>query len=250
MAKMNAMCDAWLSTAAGAGAVVAEAALMAGLIRGTLSTAELIAGHAAVTALLCLWTAAVRRRRGDWRIPGIMALTTLVMGVVGAAGSLLSLLLHAWYRRTALPFGQWYASLFPSSDDGAMEEMRRSLSEAGEATSIAPFIDILREGGTNQRLAVVALLARNFRPEFAPALKLALLDRNSAVRVQAANSSVQIEDRFSQQADHDGCWAPTLEERTTCRGRAMAPGSNGDRGGRLPNGPSLHGNPLPPGPLG
>ncbi len=89
MAKMNAMRDAWLFTATGTGAVAAEAALMACLMRGTLSAAELIAGHAAVSALLFLWAATVRRRRGDWRMPVIMALTTLVMGVVGAAGSLL-----------------------------------------------------------------------------------------------------------------------------------------------------------------
>ena len=66
---------------------------------------------------------------------------------------------------------------------------------------IAPFIDILREGGTNRRLVVVALMGRHFRLEFAPALKLALQDRNSAVRVQAANAIVQIENRFFTQAD-------------------------------------------------
>ena len=48
---------------------------------------------------------------------------------------------------------------------------------------------------------MVALLAQQFRPEFSSALKLALQDGNSAVRVQAANSAAKIEDRFSQQAE-------------------------------------------------
>jgi tetratricopeptide (TPR) repeat protein len=200
IAARKATHEALLFTATGAGAVVSEAVLMASLMQGTLSTVQLIAGHTAVCAWLIFWAVAVRRRRGDWRLPVIMAMTTLVMGVVGAAGSLLGLFLHARYRRTALPFGKWYFSIFPGNDSYAAEEMHQSLRAPDESISIAPFIDILRNGETNQRLAVVALLARHFRPEFAPALKLALQDRNSAVRVQAATSSVQIENRFSEQA--------------------------------------------------
>ncbi len=201
MAARAGIHDAMLFTVMGAAAVVAEAALMVALMRGTLPAGELVGGHAAVSATLILWAASVRRRRGDWRIPGIMAMATVFMGVVGSAGALLCLFLHAWYRRKALPFSKWYASLFPSIEDGATEDLRQSLGDPTESVDVAPFIDILRAGGTDQRLAVVALLARHFRPEFASALKLALRDENSAVRVQAANSAAQIEDRFSQQAD-------------------------------------------------
>lgn len=193
--------DTLLLAAMAAAALAVEALLMASLMRETLSIGEYFAGHAVVCAVLFLWAAAVRRRHGDWRFPAIMAMTICVMGVVGAAGSFLGLVLHAWYRRNALPFAQWYASLFPRSDDSAMEELRQNLRGADEATSIAPFIDILREGGTNRRLVVVALMGRHFRLEFAPALKLALQDRNSAVRVQAGNAIAQIENRFFRQAD-------------------------------------------------
>ena len=201
MAARGGIQDALLFTIMGAAAVAAEAAIMVALIRETLPVVGLVGGHAAISAVLILWAASVRRRRGDWRIPGIMALATVFMGVVGSSGALLCLFLHAWYRRNALPFSKWYASLFPGSEDGAMEELRQSLGDPTEPADVAPFIDVLRHGETTLRLAVVALLAQQFRPEFASALKLALQDGNSAVRVQAANSAAKIEDRFSQQAD-------------------------------------------------
>src|SRR3546814_7054739 len=48
-----------------------------------------------------------------------------------------------------------------------------------------------------QKRAVLMLLARRFRPEFAPALKLALQDANPAIRVQAATATAEIESGFT-----------------------------------------------------
>src|SRR3546814_11680725 len=41
------------------------------------------------------------------------------------------------------------------------------------------------------------LRSRRFRPEFAPALKLALQDANPAIRVQAATATAEIESGFT-----------------------------------------------------
>jgi tetratricopeptide (TPR) repeat protein len=54
----------------------------------------------------------------------------------------------------------------------------------------------MTHGSTAQKQAVVSLLSRNFRPMFAPALKLALTDEDSSLRVQAATAAANIENQF------------------------------------------------------
>jgi thioredoxin-like negative regulator of GroEL len=56
---------------------------------------------------------------------------------------------------------------------------------------------VKQHGSIEQKRAVLMLLARRFRPEFAPALKLALQDANPAIRVQAATATAEIESGFT-----------------------------------------------------
>lgn len=59
--------------------------------------------------------------------------------------------------------------------------------------------DIFRHGTLAQRRRAVALIAGNFKPQFAPALQMALRDANNAIRVQAGMALLQLEDEIGKE---------------------------------------------------
>src|SRR3546814_9387486 len=64
-------------------------------------------------------------------------------------------------------------------------------------SGIDSFTDVMRYGTIEQKRAVLMLLARRFRPEFAPALKLALPHANPAIRVPPPTATAEIESGFT-----------------------------------------------------
>ncbi len=130
------------------------------------------------------------------RESAVLAIGALFMGPLGAAGSLLALLLSIPMRRAATPFHRWREMLF-GFDDG--EDHAPPLSGSpGSVSNLASFSDVLAFGTTPMKLNIVALIGREFRPVFAPVLQKALRDNVPAVRVQAAAVAAALEHDFHQ----------------------------------------------------
>ncbi|WP_416896495.1 MAG: tetratricopeptide repeat protein [Minwuia sp.] len=134
----------------------------------------------------------------------LMALSLFFMGPIGPPGVLFAMVLHAIFRRSATPFDEWYQSLFPEEVDEPSrklyEMLTRGLADAASQENVTSFTDVLQYGSIEQKRAVISLLSRDFRPEFAPALQSALADPNPAVRVQAATAAANIEGDFLERA--------------------------------------------------
>jgi hypothetical protein len=62
----------------------------------------------------------------------------------------------------------------------------------GGAHAVRPLLDIMIEGTTGERLDALGLIAKHYVPAFAPALKRALQDTDTSVRVLAATVTAQL----------------------------------------------------------
>jgi tetratricopeptide (TPR) repeat protein len=145
----------------------------------------------------------------------LLVVSTAALGPLGATGAGLGAALRWVFARKATPFEQWYASLFPEmavSPTRALHQ-RIALRGAGPAarSTVAPFADVMALGTVQEKQSVVTMVADEFRPAFALALRSALNDAEPAIRVQAATASARIENRFLERS-------MALEER-----RAAAP---------------------------
>ncbi|PJK28798.1 tetratricopeptide repeat protein [Minwuia thermotolerans] len=160
--------------------------------------------HLATVAVVAAAAWRFRPTGSPSRLLTLLALSTFFLGPFGPLGTLLALGLHALFRRRATPFEEWYASLFPEEVDmpsrRLFEMLTRGLADAAGQENVTSFTDVLQYGSIEQKRAVISLLSRDFRPEFAPALLSALSDPNPAVRVQAATAAANIEGDFLERA--------------------------------------------------
>ncbi len=163
-----------------------------------------IAVHAGLVGVLG-WVAARPRRSGASISPGLalLAIGTAFLGPLGPMGVLLSVAIRATMYRSDSSFEEWYAALFPEDDapDEAhtMEGLAARAAVEG-AVNIGPLMDVLSHGTRPQKQVAIAVLTRNFKTVFAPALRLALRDADNAIRVQAATSMATIENNFMKRA--------------------------------------------------
>ncbi|MBN9524630.1 MAG: hypothetical protein J0H82_00425 [Alphaproteobacteria bacterium] len=187
--------DFWVMAVA---AAVVETILLALLVHKVVGLGLFGATHCAVVLAMAGWCRLNRTRSAVACLLCLAATTTMAApGAWGALGAGLALLL---FRRRATSFEDWYASLFPTEAESRALALYRRL-EAGQegvaaSSSLTAFVDILRLGTPEQKEAVVTILSRNFRPAFAPALRLALQDAVPSVRVQAATAAAEIENDF------------------------------------------------------
>lgn len=177
-----------------------EAALLWTVLDGRLDWPTALAGHGAFGVLLgayALWQA---RRGRDTRLLSWLTWMTLTLGPAGPLATGLLAAMTAAFTRTARPFDEWYDSLFPDDHETRSELLYRRLLEGREDAvaegSVNSLTDVLFTGTTRAKQAVVALLARRFRSEFAPALQMALSDPEASIRVQAATAASTIEERY------------------------------------------------------
>lgn len=195
------MRDDLLSWAVSMVALVAEGFLLRLVHQQTITVEWAATGHVIVVSVLCLWIFLCSRAQRDLRIPMLLTITTAVMGPFGALGSLCVLSLLPLYRRRAKSFEEWHSSLFPadirSSTEALVEHITRTNQdqETGQP-EVTPFIDVLTSGSSDQKLAMLSLIVKHFRPTLAPALRMALNDPSNTIRVQAATAMALIEEEF------------------------------------------------------
>ena len=157
--------------------------------------------HLGIALLVLGWAYTFRRGGRVNRFAMLLAVTGTFFGPLGTLGLAIITPLQVILRRQATPFEQWYTALFPDTEGDEDEKLYRLIASgraANQALSgIDSFTDVMRYGTIEQKRAVLVLLARRFRPEFAPALKLGLQDANPAIRVQAATATAEIESAFT-----------------------------------------------------
>jgi len=192
------------SCAVAAGTLALESTVL-WLLQGRVITLVWAAtAHLAVTIALGLWAWQTARAQVDLRFSMLLATTTAVLGPIGAAGTLVATGLGVLYSRSAIPFEQWYESLFPEKQSPLsahlFEQVSSEQANGVERTSVVPFLDILSYGTIQQRQAVVNLIADHFQPAFAPSLRQALNDPSNVIRVQAAAVTTRVEDNFLSRA--------------------------------------------------
>ncbi len=161
--------------------------------------------HVLLVALLYFWQQKLFRCPGGVkrRTANLFLVATAAFGPVGVVGTLLTIVLHAWYRRTTTSFEEWYRGLFPKDEPDEISELADFLEAHGRLKGPAipdSFRDILANGTLQQKRDAIVLMSKHFRPEFAPALRSALVDPDNSIRVMAASAITRIENRFLEAA--------------------------------------------------
>jgi tetratricopeptide (TPR) repeat protein len=175
-------------------ALAAECGLMRYYLADGLAWIALTA-HVAVSLALLAWWHLSSAARADIRLPMLLTVSTAALGPVGAAGTLVTIILARWYGRNALPFEEWYQSLFPDTERDDNVEMLNRIADAEsrDGGSVSAFSDVLAFASLHQKQSLIALIGSSFRPLFGPVLKKALLDNNNAIRVQAGAAMNKLE---------------------------------------------------------
>ena len=146
--------------------------------------------HLVTSGLLIWWVRGLAARRHALRYPTLLAISVTTLGLAGALGAGFAYLAQRAYRSEARSFQTWYFTLFPPRAQRKATtwyDLSKALGDEN-AGAVESFADLIRFGDIDQKLAIVALLARRFEPRFAPVLKAALQDPDATVRVQAATA--------------------------------------------------------------
>ncbi|MBI5138095.1 MAG: hypothetical protein HZA24_12280 [Nitrospirae bacterium] len=185
------------------GALAAESGLAWALLGGR-PPGWVIAGHLGVVALLLLWRHSYRRRHHPLRIGELYILATAALGPVGALGALWTGALHRVFGRRPGGFEAWRRSLFgegaPGQWDTLFENIASGREKPASGAAVLSFTDLIRYGDTDEKHTLLMLIAKDFKPMFAPSLRLAL--RDPQLRSQAAIAVARIENDHAERANH------------------------------------------------
>jgi hypothetical protein len=136
----------------------------------------------------------------DSRFLMILLITTATLSAFGAAGTVIGILLYGWHSRNALPFAEWFETMFPSRELRASEIVHDDIvigrDESAKAYSVLPFLDVMHVGSDTQKREAISKMSMSFDPRFAPAFRKALTDDSNTIRVQAATAITRIENQF------------------------------------------------------
>lgn len=124
----------------------------------------------------------------------------VMVGPLGPFGTALTIVLQRWFSRSATSFAEWYAALFPEVVVSRSQALYRLIALRGARPSsrstVGPFLDVVALGTIEQKRTVIAMIAGEYQPSFAPALRSALNDADPAIRVQAASAVAHIDAGF------------------------------------------------------
>lgn len=182
--------------------LVADVALLRWALVQDWPAIATVGAHLTLLAPLGLWM--VRALPTLDRHLALLVLATAAFGPIGPAGVLLALALERWNAWRATSVEDWHQMLFPPIATKLHTDLWRRIGQrvsdrAGDRRNsprVTPFLDVLSFGSVQQRQAVVAIIAQQFRPAFAPALRAALRDEHNVIRVQAATAIARLEQEF------------------------------------------------------
>lgn len=156
--------------------------------------------HVLAVALVLFLAYTLKRARRDTRFMVLLGLTTAVLGVFGAVGTLLSCVMQFWHLRLAQNFLEWFAAIFPrftrTNPEDVYDNIMFGRDDAAMNQQVLPFTDIMSMGSEGQKREALSRMTVQFHPSFAPAFRKALEDPINVIRVQAATSVARIENQF------------------------------------------------------
>lgn len=159
-----------------------------------------IAVHVLAVAVVFFCAFSLKKMRRDVRFMMLLGITTAVMGVFGAVGTLLSCAMQFWHLRLAQNFMEWFATIFPrfvrTRPEDVYDNIMTGRDDAAVSQLVMPFIDIMVMGSEGQKREALSRMTAHFHPSFAPAFRKALEDPVNVIRVQAATSVARIENQF------------------------------------------------------
>lgn len=173
------------------------------LFRENISAMVMAVGlHAAFLAVLGTWIQRRRRQHVDTRVHFLLALTCAGLGVIGAVGTLIVMAVIAVASRSGQPFDLWYQQLAPKHDPNDLVHLLQDIESGREdvayVTQIEEFSTLLAHGAYREKQAVLSLVSRHYRPEFASLLRGALSSTDASLRVQAATAIEKVEAAFTR----------------------------------------------------
>jgi len=132
----------------------------------------------------------------------ITLLFVILMGPFGAAMGLLTLALYVFYLFYSDPVYSLIRELMPelkkTDVEVLQERIQAGLEEFHQDAEVISLKEIMKFGSKQQKLTAIEKLLRYYKPEFIPALKLAVTDESNSVRVLAATAISSLEDRFQK----------------------------------------------------
>lgn len=184
-------------------AIAVEACVAVLLLQDTLPSWALgLGAHIGFLSLLGVWVHRRRRKHLDIRVHFLLALTCAGLGVIGAVGTLIAMAVVAVATRHAQPFENWYQQLAPKHDPNDLAHLLQDLESGREnaayVTLIEEFSATLAYGAYREKQAVLSLISRHYRPEFAVLLREALRNGDASLRVQAATAIEKVEAAFTR----------------------------------------------------
>lgn len=157
--------------------------------------------HMVLGLILVLYSMARLRLEAETRFTLTLTITSIMTGVIGSAGTLLTVLSVFYYNARARSFIDWYRTIFPALTTSKSEAIYEALLAGREENvkhySVIPFMDVIKLGTEQQKRQAISRITENFDPTFAPVLQEALKDPSNAIRVQTATAITKIENRFS-----------------------------------------------------
>lgn len=159
-----------------------------------------VLAHLVIATVTCLWAFGQYKMNSDVPFLALLAITSSVAGVFGAAGTLLCYVLQGIFRQKAYHFKEWFELIFPPDIISAPEEVYNNIvvgiDENPIQYGVIPFIDVMDMGSEEQKHRALSKMTMKFHPRMAPAFQKALRDNSNAIRVQAATAVAKIEAQF------------------------------------------------------
>lgn len=129
--------------------------------------------------------------------PSILVLfSTLVLGAAGALLAGIAVLADRRTRISATILDAWYDRISLAGDVDHVTRLATAVSMGRavmtDTATTSDFERIVVEGTTAERQTALGLIARQFAPAYAPALKSALVSPEPVIRVQAAAVAVKV----------------------------------------------------------
>lgn len=169
--------------------------------------------HAAIITCLVIWIDRVRQSSRDSGPALLAAVAVAAAGPIGAVAALLLIevrrhrepphLLDAWYQRIANAV---------DTDDVTRlcEQVATGRTSDLTGTIPASFPAVMQSGTMHDRQAMLGIIARNFHPDYLPALMLALKNPEPMIRVQAAAVATRVRGDLRAFIDCQAAVSPPL----------------------------------------
>lgn len=153
-------------------------------------------GHVSLLVIAALSVTRIAGENPDYTPYVVTLLATIATGAAGAALSVVAVVLLARQRPNAVMLDTWYDRISQAGDVGPTTRLTTSIAmgRAVDTDRALPvsFEQIINTGSLADQQSALGLIARKFSPEYAPALRAALVSTQPVIRVQAAAVAVKV----------------------------------------------------------